>query len=75
MTVSYGGSREAWIVGAVRTPVGRHGGVLAAVRPDDLGAIALEALMERTGVPPGEVEDVFFGCANQAGETTATSPG
>jgi acetyl-CoA acetyltransferase family protein len=68
MTVSYGGSREAWIVGAVRTPVGRHGGVLAAVRPDDLGAIALEALMERTGVPPGEVEDVFFGCANQAGE-------
>jgi acetyl-CoA acetyltransferase family protein len=68
MTVSYEGSREAWIVGAVRTPVGRHGGVLAAVRPDDLGAIALEALMERTGVPPGEVEDVFFGCANQAGE-------
>jgi acetyl-CoA acyltransferase len=60
--------KEAWIVGAVRTPIGRHGGALAAVRPDDLGAVALEALMERTGVPPAEVEDVYFGCANQAGE-------
>jgi len=59
---------ETWIVGAVRTPIGRHGGALAAVRPDDLGAIALEALMERTGIPPEEVEDVYFGCANQAGE-------
>src|SRR5215211_8967144 len=61
-------TREAWIVGAVRTPIGRHGGALSAVRPDDLGAVALEALMERTGVPPAEVEDVYFGCANQAGE-------
>jgi acetyl-CoA acetyltransferase family protein len=60
--------KEAWIVGAMRTPVGRHGGSLSAVRPDDLGAVALEALMERTGLPPSEVEDVFFGCANQAGE-------
>jgi len=60
--------KEAWIVGAVRTPIGRHGGALATVRPDDLGALALEALMERTGVPPEEVEDVYFGCANQAGE-------
>jgi acetyl-CoA acyltransferase len=60
--------REAWIVGVVRTPIGRHGGVLSSVRPDDLGAMALEALMERTGVPPHEVEDVYFGCANQAGE-------
>jgi acetyl-CoA acetyltransferase family protein len=60
--------KEAWIVGAKRTPVGRHGGSLSTVRPDDLGAVALEALMERTGVPPSEVEDVFFGCANQAGE-------
>src|SRR5215218_7478583 len=59
---------ETWIVGAVRTPIGRHGGALAAVRPDDLGAIALEALMGRTGIPPEEVEDVYFGCANQAGE-------
>ena len=62
------GLTETWIVGAVRTPIGRHGGALAAVRPDDLGAIALEALMERTGIPPEEVEDVYFGCANQAGE-------
>jgi len=60
--------KEAWIVGAVRTPIGRHGGALSTVRPDDLGALALEALMERTGVPPEEVEDVYFGCANQAGE-------
>ena len=59
---------EAWIVGAVRTPIGRHGGALGAVRPDDLGAVALEALLERTGLPPEEVEDVYFGCANQAGE-------
>ena len=60
--------KEAWIVGAVRTPIGRHGGALGAVRPDDLGALALEALLERTGLPPEEVEDVYFGCANQAGE-------
>ena len=67
--MAYGGAiREAWIVGAVRTPIGRHGGVLSAVRPDDLGAVALEALMERSGVPASEVEDVYFGCANQAGE-------
>src|ERR671914_363257 len=66
--MSYGGANEAWIVGAVRTPIGRHGGALSAVRPDDLGAVALEALVERTGVPPSEVEDVYMGCANQAGE-------
>ena len=60
--------REAWIVGAVRTPIGRHGGALSSVRPDDLGATALEAVMERAGVPPGEAEDVLFGCANGAGE-------
>ncbi len=66
--MAYAGVNEAWIVGAVRTPVGRHGGSLSAVRPDNLGALVLEALMERTGVPPTEVEDVYFGCANQAGE-------
>ena len=60
--------KEAWIVGALRTPIGRHGGSLSPVRPDDLGAIVLEALMDRTGMPPSEVEDVYFGCANQAGE-------
>src|SRR3712207_9334761 len=62
------GATEAWIVGAVRTPVGKHGGALSSVRPDDLGAVALEALVERTGVPPSEIEDVYMGCANQAGE-------
>ncbi|HEV2093005.1 MAG TPA: thiolase family protein [Rubrobacter sp.] len=66
--MTYEGAREAWIVGAVRTPIGRHGGALASVRPDDLGAVALEALVERTGVPPEKVEDVYMGCANQAGE-------
>ncbi|HET7479192.1 MAG TPA: thiolase family protein [Rubrobacteraceae bacterium] len=66
--MAYGGINEAWIVGAVRTPIGKHGGSLSPVRPDDLGAVALESLMDRTGVPPSEVEDVYFGCANQAGE-------
>ena len=67
--MSYGGAiREAWIVGAVRTPIGKLGGALATIRPDDLGAVALAALMERSGVPPEEVEDVHFGCANGAGE-------
>ncbi|BCP67614.1 thiolase family protein [Thermus thermophilus] len=59
---------EAWIVEAVRTPIGKHGGALASVRPDDLLAHALSALMERSGVPKEEVEDVYAGCANQAGE-------
>src|ERR687883_628248 len=66
--MAYGEINEAWIVGAVRTPVGRHGGTLSSVRSDDLGALVLEALVERTGVPPAEVEDVYMGCANQAGE-------
>ena len=58
--MAYGEINEAWIVGAVRTPIGRHGGILSSVRPDDLGALVLEALVERTGVPPGEVEDVYM---------------
>jgi acetyl-CoA acyltransferase len=62
------GGREVCIAGAVRTPVGRFGGQLAGVRPDDLGAVVLRALVERTGVPAEEVEDVYFGCGNQAGE-------
>jgi len=60
--------REAWIIDAVRTPIGRHGGGLAAVRPDDLGALTIEALLERTGIDPTTVDDVLFGCINQAGE-------
>ncbi|MDX1436513.1 MAG: acetyl-CoA C-acetyltransferase [Anaerolineales bacterium] len=59
---------EAVIVDAVRTPIGAHGGALAAVRPDDLGALVLKALIERTGVDPALVEEVYMGCANQAGE-------
>ncbi|HET7586265.1 MAG TPA: thiolase family protein [Gemmatimonadaceae bacterium] len=60
--------REAVIVDAVRTPVGRHGGILAGVRPDDLAATVLRALVERSGVDAAAVEDVILGCANQAGE-------
>jgi 3-oxoadipyl-CoA thiolase len=56
------------ILSAVRTPVGRYGGVLAEVRPDDLAAEVISAAVERAGVPAGEIEDVYFGAANQAGE-------
>jgi 3-oxoadipyl-CoA thiolase len=56
------------VLSAVRTPVGRYGGGLAGVRPDDLAALAVAAAVERSGVPPGEIEDVWLGCANQAGE-------
>ncbi len=59
---------EAVIIDAVRTPVGRHGGALASVRPDDLAAIVLKALIERTKIDPAIIEEVYFGCANQAGE-------
>ncbi|HKI24383.1 MAG TPA: acetyl-CoA C-acyltransferase [Gaiellaceae bacterium] len=56
------------ILSAVRTPVGRYGGGLAEVRPDDLAAAAIGAAVERAGIEPGEIEDVYFGAANQAGE-------
>ena len=56
------------ILSAVRTPVGRYGGGLAEVRPDDLAAIAIAAAVERAGVPAAEIEDVWLGAANQAGE-------
>jgi acetyl-CoA acetyltransferase family protein len=59
---------EAWIVAAVRTPIGRLGGALAAVRPDDLAALVVGEAVRRAGVDPGDVEDVVLGCANQAGE-------
>ena len=60
--------REAWIIEAVRTPIGRYGGALAAVRPDDLAALVLRAVVDRAGIDPALVEDVILGCANQAGE-------
>ena len=59
---------RAVILSAVRTPIGRYGGGLAAVRPDDLAALAVAAAVERAGVDAGEIEDVWLGCANQAGE-------
>jgi 3-oxoadipyl-CoA thiolase len=60
--------REAWIVSAVRTPVGRYGGALRGVRPDDLAALVIRVAVERSGLPPARIEDVVLGCANQAGE-------
>ena len=60
--------REAWIVEAVRTPIGRYGGALASVRPDDLAALVLRAVVDRSGIDPSTIEDVILGCANQAGE-------
>jgi 3-oxoadipyl-CoA thiolase len=60
---------EAFICDAIRTPIGRYGGTLAAVRPDDLGAVPLKALMRRNpGVDWAAVDDIIYGCANQAGE-------
>jgi len=56
------------ILDACRTPVGRHGGALASVRPDDLAAVAIRALVARTGIDPETLDDVILGCANQAGE-------
>jgi acetyl-CoA C-acetyltransferase len=67
---------EAYIVDAVRTPVGKRGGALSAVHPADLGAHALTALVERTGIDPAAVEDVVFGCLDtiggQAGDIART---
>ncbi len=60
--------RDAWIVDAVRTPIGRYGGALAAVRPDDLAAAVIRAIVDRTRIDPALIEDVILGCANQAGE-------
>ena len=60
--------REVWVVDAVRTPIGRYGGALAAVRPDDLAAAAIRALVERTGIDAAKIDDVYFGAANQSGE-------
>ena len=61
-------SDRALILDAVRTPIGRAGGALADVRPDDLAAVALQALLRRGRLPPDRIDDVILGCANQAGE-------
>jgi 3-oxoadipyl-CoA thiolase len=60
--------KEAVIVAAVRTPMGRHGGILKDVRTDDLGAYIIAKLIDKTGINKEEIEDVYFGCTNQAGE-------
>jgi 3-oxoadipyl-CoA thiolase len=59
---------EAVIVAAVRTPIGAQGGAIAAVRPDDLAALVASEVVRRAGVDPSEIEEVYLGCANQAGE-------
>jgi len=59
---------DTFISVALRTPVGKHGGSLAGVRPDDLAAIPIKAVVERSGVDPSSIDDVILGCANQAGE-------
>jgi len=59
---------EAWIIDGVRTPIGRHAGGLAPVRPDDLAALTIEALVRRNDLDPAMIDDVLFGCINQAGE-------
>lgn len=60
--------QEAVVVSAVRSPMGRYGGQLRDVRPDDLAALVVREAVQRAQVEPAEVEDVIFGCANQAGE-------
>ncbi len=63
------GLKTAYVIDAVRTPVGRYAGALATVRPDDLAALVIRALMERNpNIDPKAIEDVILGCANQAGE-------
>ncbi len=59
---------EVWIIDAVRTPIGKHGGALKDIRPDDLAALTLQALIRRSGIPAERVDEVYLGCANQAGE-------
>ena len=61
-------AREVVVIDAVRTPIGRYGGVLAGVRPDDLAARVLRALLERSHIDPQNIDDVFLGAANQSGE-------
>src|SRR6266480_704674 len=63
-----GAMSRAVVLAAVRTPIGRYGGALSGVRPDDLAAHAIAEAVARSGAPAGEIEDVYFGAANQAGE-------
>ena len=60
--------REVWVIDAVRTPIGRFGGALASVRPDNLAATVIRAAIDRTKIPHERIDDVYFGAANQSGE-------
>ncbi len=60
--------RRAVIIDAIRTPIGRYGGALRTCRPDDLAALVIKTLVQRTDIDPALIEDVYFGAANQAGE-------
>src|SRR5574338_1603331 len=60
--------RDAVIVDAIRTPIGALGGSLSTVRPDDLAALVIRTIVERTGIDPAIIEEIYMGCANQAGE-------
>ena len=59
---------RAVVLSGVRTPIGRYGGALAGTRPDDLAALVVREAVDRAGIDAAEIEDVFLGCANQAGE-------
>jgi acetyl-CoA C-acetyltransferase len=63
-----GGGTKAVVLAGVRTPIGRYGGALSDVRPDDLAGLVIAEVVERSGIPAEQIEDVWFGCANQAGE-------
>src|SRR6202171_2437050 len=63
-----GAVTRAVVLAGVRTPIGRYGGALSGVRPDDLAAMVIREAVERSGVPTEQIEDVYFGAANQAGE-------
>src|SRR5262245_33060834 len=60
--------RAAYLIDGARTPFGRHGGALASVRADDMAGHVIKAAVARAGVPADRIDDVVFGCANQAGE-------
>ena len=59
--------KDTFIIGAVRTPIGKFGGMLSSIRTDDLAAHVIRALMDRFDFDPAEIDDVIMGCANQAG--------
>jgi 3-oxoadipyl-CoA thiolase len=61
-------TREAFVLESIRTPIGKYGGILRSVRPDDLGACVIREVVERTKLEPSAVDDVYFGCSNQGGE-------